>query len=173
MPFIDKINAVWGIIVAVLTYFLGEHWFLFAAFLFLNIIDYVTGCLKSRITGKLNSKKGAVGALKKLGYWLMILVAFSMSAIFMELGKTIGIDLEMTTLIGWFVLATLIINEFRSILENFVDAGYAVPKFLVKGLEVASKALDDKIAAETEDQNDKEESNEETSSEGSESEESL
>lgn len=156
MPIIDKINAIYGIIVGVLSYFLGEHWILFAAFLFLNVVDYITGCLKSRITGKLSSKKGAIGALKKVGYWLMILVAFSMSAIFMELGKTIGINLEMTTLIGWFVLATLMINELRSILENFVEAGYMVPKFLTKGLEVASKAIDGKIGIENkEDQDEK------------------
>lgn len=46
---IDKINLFYGMIVAVLSYILGEHWFLFVAFLMLNVIDYITGCLKSRI----------------------------------------------------------------------------------------------------------------------------
>lgn len=142
LPIIDKINVIYGMIVAVLSYILGEHWILFVAFLVLNIIDYVTGCLKSRINGKSNSAKGAIGALKKLGYWLMIMVAFGMSTVFMEIGKTIGVDLQITSMIGWFVLATLIINELRSILENFVEAGYTVPALLVKGLEVANKAID-------------------------------
>lgn len=142
LPIIDKINVIYGTIVAVLSYILGEHWILFVAFLILNIVDYVTGCLKSRINGKSNSVKGAIGALKKLGYWLMIMVAFGMSTVFMEIGKTIGVNLQITSMIGWFVLATLIINELRSILENFVEAGYAVPAILVKGLEVANKAID-------------------------------
>ena len=36
-PFIDGYNAVTGAIVAVLSYILGEHWILFAAFLLLNV----------------------------------------------------------------------------------------------------------------------------------------
>lgn len=145
VPIINKINALGGLIVAILSYVLGEHWFLFVGFLGLNVVDYITGCLKSRINGKTNSKKGAIGALKKLGYWLMILVAFGMSGIFIEIGETIGVNLQITEFVGWFVLATLIINEFRSIIENFVEAGYKVPSILTKGLEIANKKLDELI----------------------------
>ena len=149
LPFLDEFNAQVGLIVAVLTYIFGEHWILFAGFFALNIIDYITGCLKSRINGKTNSTKGAMGVLKKLGYWLMIMVAFSSSVIFMEIGEVIGVNLGITKLIGWFVLASLIINEIRSILENFVEAGYDVPNVLTKGLEVASKAVDKISESET------------------------
>lgn len=145
IPIIDKINVLYGVIVTVLSYILGEHWILFAGFLLLNVADYITGCLKSRINGKSNSMKGAKGVLKKLGYWLMIMVAFGMSGIFIEIGETIGINLEVSTFIGWFVLASLIINELRSILENFVEAGYDIPTFLVKGLEVANKVLESQM----------------------------
>lgn len=141
LNFFDRFNAIGGMIVAVLSYIFGEHWLLFVAFLALNVIDYITGCLKSRINNKTNSTKGAIGALKKLGYWLMILVAFGASAVFIEIGEVIGINLGVTSLIGWFVLATLIINELRSIIENFVEAGYKVPDILTKGLEVASKVI--------------------------------
>ena len=138
---IDGYNAIAGAIVAVLSYILGEHWILFVAFLLLNIADWITGWMKSRMAGKENSMKGWKGVLKKLGYWLMIMVAFGASAIFIEIGKTIGIDLDITTLLGWFVLASLLINEIRSILENFVEAGFNVPIILVKGLEVADKVV--------------------------------
>lgn len=142
LPLIDKCNALWGIVVAVLSYILGEHWELFVAFLALNVLDYITGSMKATITNKSNSKKGAVGALKKLGYWLMIMLGFGMSGIFIEIGETIGVNLSFTVLIGWFVLATLIINEIRSIIENFVECGYKVPKVLTKGLEAADKLID-------------------------------
>lgn len=145
IPIIDKINALYGVVVALLSYVLGEHWILFAGFLLLNVADYVTGCLKSRINGKSNSMKGAQGVLKKLGYWLMIMVAFGMSGIFIEIGETIGINLEISTMIGWFVLASLIINELRSILENFVEAGYDIPAFLINGLEVANKVIESQM----------------------------
>lgn len=140
-PIIDGYNAIVGTIIAVLSYILGEHWMLFAAFLLLNITDWITGWMKSRMTKKENSVKGWKGVLKKLGYWIMVMVAFGASAIFVEIGNAIGIDLGITTLLGWFVLASLIVNELRSILENFVEAGYSVPTILIKGLEVADRVV--------------------------------
>lgn len=139
--FMDTYNAIVGGIIAVLSVVFGDHWILFALFLLFNIIDWLTGWMKSRIAGKENSMKGWQGVLKKLGYWLMILVAFSASAVFIEIGNTIGIDLGITTLLGYFVLASLIVNELRSILENFVEAGFNVPAILVNGLEVADKMI--------------------------------
>lgn len=138
---IDGYNAVVGTAVAVLSYVLGEHWWLFLAFLLLNVADWITGWMKSKMAGTENSVKGFQGILKKLGYWLMIMVAFGTAAIFVEIGGAIGIDLGVTTLLGWFVLASLIINEIRSILENFVEAGFNVPAILIKGLKVADKII--------------------------------
>lgn len=139
--FIDGYNMVTGAIVAVLSYVLGEHWILFVAFLLLNVTDWLTGWMKSRLAGKENSVKGWQGVLKKLGYWIMVMVAFGAAAIFIEIGRSIGINLGVTTLLGWFVLASLLINEIRSILENFVEAGFNVPEILIKGLEVADKMV--------------------------------
>lgn len=141
MNYMDTYNAIVGGIVAVLSFVFGEHWILFAIFLLFNIADWLTGWMKSRMAGKENSVKGWQGVLKKLGYWLMILVAFAASAVFIEIGNTLGMDLGVTTLLGYFVLASLLVNELRSILENFVEAGYDVPTVLVKGLEVADKVV--------------------------------
>ena len=130
MKVIDTYNAVVGGIVAILTYIFGEHWMLFALFLAFNVADWLTGWMKSRMAHKENSEAGWKGVLKKLGYWM-----------FTEIGKTINVDLGVTVLLGWFVLASLLVNEIRSIGENFVEAGYKVPKILTKGLEVAEKAV--------------------------------
>ena len=140
-PIIDGYNVIVGTVVAVLSYILGEHWILFVAFLLLNVADWLTGWMKSRMAKKENSVKGWQGVLKKLGYWLMVMVAFGASAVFIEIGKAIGIDLGITTLLGWFVLASLLVNEIRSICENFVEAGFHVPVILIKGLEVADKIV--------------------------------
>lgn len=137
----DNYNAIVGSTIAVFSMFLGEHWFLFAAFLLLNIIDWLTGWMKSRMLKRENSVDGLKGVIKKLGYWLMILVAFMTSRLFIEIGSTIGIDLVITTLLGWFVLASSLVNELRSIIENFVEMGYQVPAILVNGLEVADKLI--------------------------------
>lgn len=141
MKVIDTYNAIVGAAVAVLSYILGEHWILFALFLGLNVVDWLTGWMKSRINNKENSKAGIKGALKKLGYWLMIMVAFGTSAAFVEIGNTIGVNLGVTTLLGWFVLASLLVNEIRSVCENFTEMGIKVPRILTEGLEVANKVV--------------------------------
>lgn len=141
MKVIDTYNAILGAAVAVLSYILGEHWFLFVLFLLLNVIDWGTGWMKSRIDNVENSKAGLKGVLKKLGYWLMIMVAFGASAAFVEVGKIINLDLGVTTLLGWFVLASLLVNEARSICENLVEMGVNVPTILVKGLQAANRVV--------------------------------
>lgn len=141
MKVIDTYNAMVGAAVAVLSYTLGEHWFLFVLFLLLNAIDWGTGWMKSRINNVENSKAGLKGVLKKLGYWLMIMVAFGASAAFVEVGKIINLDLGVTTLLGWFVLASLLVNEARSICENLVEMGVNVPTILVKGLQAANRVV--------------------------------
>ena len=138
MKVLDTYNAIIGAVIAVLSYIFGEHWLLFLVF---NLVDWLTGWAKSRLAHKESSSAGWKGVLKKLGYWLMIAVAFGASAVFVEIGSTLGINLEITVLLGWFVLASLIVNELRSILENFVEMGYNVPRILTKGLEVADKAI--------------------------------
>lgn len=141
MKVIDTYNAMVGAAVAVLSYILGEHWFLFVLFLLLNAIDWGIGWMKSRINNVENSKAGLKGVLKKLGYWLMIMVSFGASAAFVEVGKIINLDLGVTTLLGWFVLASLLVNEARSICENLVEMGVNVPTILVKGLQAANRVV--------------------------------
>lgn len=141
LKYIDSYNTIMGSVVAFLTFVFGEHWILFALFLGFNVIDFITGWMKSKMTNKMNSCDCFKGILKKLGYWLMVLIAFLASILFMEIGKVLGIDLGVTKLLGWFVLSSLTINELRSIVENFVEAGYNVPAVLTKGLEVANKIV--------------------------------
>ena len=137
----DKINMAWGFMVAVFSTIFGEHWYLFAAFLILNVADYITGIIKAKLSNTENSCKGLKGIVKKVGYWGVVSISFFIAFYFADTGEMIGIDLGFTTLIGWFTLATFIINEIRSILENLVAIGVDVPPFLIKGLAVASERL--------------------------------
>ena len=141
MKVIDTYNAILGAAVAVLSYALGPHWFLFAIFLLLNVFDWITGWIKSKKTGKTSSKAGLWGIMKKFGYWMLIIASFSITAGFTELGSILGMDLGVTTLLGWFVLASLLVNEARSICENLVEMGINVPTVLVKGLQAANRVV--------------------------------
>ncbi len=141
MSMIDRYNAAVGAAVAVLTAIFGIYWYLFAGYLALNILDWLTGWYKSRKLGKESSAVGLKGAVKKVGYWVIILVAFLMPTLFINLGDTLGVKLDFLMLFGWFTLASLLVNEIRSILENLVECGYDVPEFLIKGLAVTEKLI--------------------------------
>lgn len=115
--------------------------FLFAFYLFLNLSDYITGSINARIHKKESSKKGDNGIIKKIGYWILILISFALPAIFIQLGKIIKIDFQITTLFSWFILCSLMINECRSIIENLTSMGCTVPKILIEGLEIIDKKI--------------------------------
>ena len=140
--FIDRYNTIAGSIIMILTMIFGTYWYVFAGYLLCNILDWLTGWCKSRKLGKENSRMGFRGILKKVGYWIIIAIAFLIPAVFIHLGKDVmGIDLGFLVLLGWFTLASLLVNEIRSILENLVECGYHVPEFLIRGLAVTERLI--------------------------------
>lgn len=141
MKILDGINWFWGAIVMILSSIFGVYWYFFAAFLLAETIDFATGLYKARTLGIESSYKGLKGIVKKLAYWVIIGIAFFLGYAFEDLGEIIGISLGFTYLIGWFTLATFIINEIRSILENFVEIGVNIPVWLIKGLEIANDKI--------------------------------
>lgn len=144
---VDLYNVCAGAAVTVLTAIFGIYWYIFAAYLLLNVFDWLTGWYKSRKLKKESSKIGLKGIVKKLGYWVIIAVAFIVSGVFVHMGTDLlKVDLSFLTMIGWFTVACLLVNEIRSILENLVECGYNVPAVLIKGLAVA----DQWISKETE-----------------------
>ncbi len=139
----DKVNMIYGFVATIGVAIFGKYWFLFAGFLLLNFVDYLTGYCKAKFYNKNESSAiGAKGIFKKVFYWVVIGVAFFVSYCFVYMGEIIGINLEFVQLFGWFTLATYLINEIRSILENLVEMKVKVPSFLVNGLDIAQKLLD-------------------------------
>ena len=131
-----------GALLAAMAAALGKYWFLFAGFLAFNLIDWLTGWAKSRMKGESCSKIGAIGAMKKVWYWVVIAIAFYIGFSFAQMGETIGVGLGFMQFIGWFVLANYLVNEIRSILENMVEMGVNVPPMLIKGLKIAAERID-------------------------------
>lgn len=133
----NSVSTIIGSILATLTKKLGIEWTLFAGFLILNIIDYITGIVKAKLKNKENSNKGLIGVVKKIGYWLLIFISFFIPFLLTIIEKklNLGINIIFIMDFGWFTLVCLILNETRSILENLVEIGVKVPKFLIIGLE--------------------------------------
>lgn len=140
--FNDTYNLAVGFIISIMTAIFGIYWYIFAAYLLFNVLDWLTGWYRSRKIKKESSREGLLGILKKLGYWIIIAVAFLMSNVFVHLGNDIlDINLNFLMMIGWFTLACLMVNEVRSILENLVECGYHVPSILIDGLDVADQMI--------------------------------
>lgn len=141
--FVDKYNAAVGAIVAVLTAVFGKYWYIFVVFLVFNIVDWITGWIKARKKKEESSRVGAIGAVKKFGYWAVLLVAFLIANVFVRFGRDmLHVDLSFLHLLGWWVLAMLIVNEARSILENLVELDIKVPNVLIRGLAVTEKLIE-------------------------------
>lgn len=149
MDFVDRYNAFVGGIVAILTAVLGAYWYLFAGYLVLNVLDWLTGWNRALVLHQSSSDKGLKGIVKKTGYWVIISVAFLIPSLLIGLGRDVlNVDLHFLTLLGWLTLAMLIVNEARSILENLVETGYNVPNFLIKGLDVTAKLINKKAESD-------------------------
>lgn len=119
--------------------------YLFGIYLLLNILDWLTGWYKARVKKETSSKAGLKGIVKKVGYWVILLIAFLIPYMFQRLGKDLlDIDLSYLSAMGWFTLANLLINEIRSILENLIACGYRVPDILKRGLEITEKVINEK-----------------------------
>lgn len=111
------------------------------------VIDYATGWIKAKyFLRDWNSKTGLQGIIKKVLYFVLIGTAFLVGWGIKEMGCSIGIDLEFALLIGWYVTAVMLINEFTSILENlYIIMPEKVPIWFVKTLKIADEKLDSKI----------------------------
>ena len=144
IKFFNFVNSIFStIIVGISELFRGQR-VLFLGYLILNVVDFITGTIKARITKKESSSKGLIGILKKVGYWILILITFLASYMLSNLGDLINIDIDFVILFGWFTLGCLIINELRSILENLSEVGINLPDFLIKGLEVIQHIIEKK-----------------------------
>lgn len=142
MNFLNKVNVIGGAIMTALAAVLGQYWFLFAGLLVFNIVDWISGWMRSRLKGESCSKVGAIGAMKKVWYWVVIGTAFFIGFSFCRMGQIIGVPLDFMNFVGWFTLANYLVNEIRSILENLVEMGVPVHPFLVKGLKITAEKIE-------------------------------
>lgn len=144
-------NLIYGAIATIGIAIFGKYWFLFLGFLVANVIDYATGYVKAKYYLKNESSSiGAKGIFKKVWYWVVICIAFFVSAVFKDMGNMLKIDLSFVLLFGYFTLATYLINELRSILENIVAMGVNVPTFLIKGLDIVNQKVENVTKIESE-----------------------
>lgn len=130
-------------VIGAVEYTFGSHYGLFAFYLLLNIFDLLSGVVASFLRVNYDGKKLVFGLVKKLGYWLLVATAFAVCSIFANLGNRMGVDLGITEILGWMVLASLLLQEVRSILDNLSKAGVRIPESLKKALALVEHEFDE------------------------------
>ena len=95
------------------------------------VIDYVTGMAGAAYSGKLSSRVGVLGILKKAGYLALVAVGMVADYLIGSALLKIGIDLQINYCFGMIITVWLIINELISILENLGELDVPLPGFLV------------------------------------------
>ena len=149
-----KVN-IWNVAFAALWAMLASYFNILAVPIFVllgvMILDYVTGMVKAGIKNELSSKVGAIGALKKVCYMVMVAVGAVVDYLLQSAMVQVGIDLHVKLFFGLLVAIWLIINELISILENLAVIG--VPGFpalgrMIQRLKNTVEKADDDITEE-------------------------
>ena len=94
------------------------------------ILDYFSGMTAAWIFGELNSGIGKRGAIKKVCYMLLVVVAGVVDWLLQNGLQAAGITYNQSYLFGMMVAIWLTLNELISILENCARIGVPIPKFL-------------------------------------------
>lgn len=118
------ISFITGTLATALVYFLGGWDIALQILLTVIVLDYITGVCKAIYNKKMNSKVGAKGIIKKLGYLIVVAVS-------VELDRITGNTGAIRTLVIYFFVA----NEGISILENWGGMDLPLPQKLTDTLE--------------------------------------
>lgn len=127
-----SLQAVIAAALAALTYYLGIIAIPLVVLIFVMLLDYITGMLAAWYNAELESRKGAKGIVKKVGYMALVAVAMGIDWLIYCGLQQLGINLGYSVFFAVLVAIWLIINEMLSVLENLNRIGVPIPKFLVK-----------------------------------------
>lgn len=147
--------VAFGSIIGIVQQILRPHYILFAVFLFLNVLDLITALFVEVKRRRFSSRKLVMGLISKICRWIIIAVSFGLSIALQSVGKSLEVDLSVTTLLGWFVTSVLVIEEARSILAHMKVLGVKVPKILDDILKLTETTLEDRANVRTENKIDK------------------
>lgn len=122
-----------GVFVSLPTYLVGGVDVMLSTLILFMALDYITGLLASGVEGKISSKVGYKGIIKKVGILIVIVVCFQLDKIGLnEVFTSLPFDSPAKTL----AIVYYIGMEGISNLENLGRMGVPLPDFLKKAFEI-------------------------------------
>ncbi|HBD63504.1 MAG TPA: hypothetical protein DC038_03610 [Clostridiales bacterium] len=138
---------------AVIYAFLTSIFGVFAPLLIVTVLamfaDLITRIYAAgkRTDEKVELKKVLDGLYKKLGYGMLIALAFLLDKALLILADALGINIVSKIIFTALVLAWLLVRELISNVENLQHAGIEIPEFLNKVLGIAKDKVDSTAGA--------------------------
>ena len=114
------------------------------------VCDYICGTALALTKSEFSVKKGLYGAMKKLFYLFLVLMAFLVDLLVTTVGAKMGLALSTNGTFGMAINCYLIGTEGLSILKSLVALGLPVPKFLKKAMGII-KETGEKVSVEIKD----------------------
>lgn len=145
-----------GMVSAVAAWLFARLGVLFYVLLILGVamvIDYITGMLASKTEAidhpddsvyGWNSKKGAKGIIKKVGYLCIIAVAMIVDWVILHAASDLGLEITLKAFFGIMVTVWYLLNEALSIIENAGRMGAPVPDWLKNYIAVLKNKIEQK-----------------------------
>lgn len=104
-------------------------------------IDYLTGICAAAWLGKLCSRTGVRGIIKKLAYLFMVMVGVIIDRIIAAGGEILGISPGIKPVVALMLIIWISVNELISILENLGKMEVPLPAFLHRIIQSLHSAV--------------------------------
>ena len=120
-----------------------SHNLMFLLYFAMNVVDLATGVLRAVDKHEYSSAKFCNGILKKIARWALVACAVITYYVLIEMGNCIGVSLEVSKTVIWFVLAALTFQDIRSVFDNLIKMGVTIPPMLEKVLALAESKFEE------------------------------
>ena len=117
--------SILSIITTGLVFLLGGFDIALLCLIIVVVLDYISGVIKAYVNKDLSSRIGFKGLLKKVGVFLIVMLA-------VLIDKITGSTGAVRTLVIYYFVA----NEGLSIIENLALAGVPIPDSIKNALKV-------------------------------------
>lgn len=114
----------------------GVDWYLIYIYCFFMMLDLITGWYKAKKTNDFSTKVMKEGLIGKVIELVIVIGLLLLQKAFVDIG--------IVLMASNFILFGFALKEFLSIMENWTQAGKAIPKFIESWLKVAQEKFEEK-----------------------------